>query len=278
MKIAFIGGGNMSSALFGGMLARGGVAAADVLVIEPTAAVRERLHAQHGVAVDAPPVAGQDDTASAGLRAADVVVFAVKPQVFRDVAEQVKGLIGGALVVSVAAGIRIADISRWLDGHTRIVRAMPNTPALIGQGITGVAASDGASAADRERAAAILGAVGQVVWCDGDDRIDAVTGISGSGPAYVFYFIEALQRAAQELGFGEAEARQLALGTFTGAAQLAAQSEESVGTLRERVTSPNGTTAAALATLAEHDVADGIVAAARAAYSRAIELGDALSK
>ncbi len=151
------------------------------------------------------------------------------------------------LVISIVAGIRAADLSRWLGGYTRIVRTMPNTPALIGMGVTGLAALPGVDDAAKALASKVLEAVGATVWFDDEAKIDAVTAISGSGPAYVFYFIEAMQEAARQLGMDEEQGRALAVATFTGAAQLAAQSGEPASVLRERVTSKGGTTAAALA-------------------------------
>jgi pyrroline-5-carboxylate reductase len=182
------------------------------------------------------------------------------------------------LVVSIAAGIRGSDIARWLDGYTRIVRAMPNTPALIGMGVTGLVALPGVDAAGRSLASDVLGAVGNTVWFDNEAKIDAVTAISGSGPAYVFYFIEALQEAARQLGLGDEEGRALALATFAGAAQLAVQSDEPAGVLRERVTSKGGTTAAALASFEAQGVKAAIVKGVLAADARAKEMGDELGK
>jgi pyrroline-5-carboxylate reductase len=177
------------------------------------------------------------------------------------------------LVVSIAAGVRGATLARWL-GHERIVRAMPNTPALIRQGITGAVALPGVSDSQRADADRILQSIGTVLWLDDEALLDPVTAISASGPAYVFYFIEALQDAALDMGFSTAQSRALAVETFAGAAQLARQSDEPVSVLRERVTSKGGTTAAALARLNQHDVRSRIVEAARAARDRAVELGD----
>lgn len=269
MKIAFIGGGNMASALYGGMIANG-TPAQDILVIDPNESARRRAADAHGVRTAA--------AADAALREMDVVVFAVKPQVFRQVAAQSKDFLAQALVVSIAAGIRLGDIARWLGDHARVIRAMPNTPALIGRGITGLAASAGVQADDRRHAETVLASVGEVLWCEDDAQIDAVTAISGSGPAYVFFFIEALQRAAGELGFDAEQARRLALGTFSGAAELAAQSEESASVLRQRVTSPGGTTAAGVAALQAGGVDAQIIACARAAYARAGELAEQLGQ
>lgn len=269
MKIAFIGGGNMASALIGGLLRRG-IAAADLGVVEITREARERIDTQFGVRTFAQ--AGDE------LRQFDAVVLAVKPQVMKPVALALAPYLQAQLIISIAAGIRADDLARWLGGYRRIVRAMPNTPALIGMGVTGIAALAEVDAAGRALAGMVLEAVGQVVWCDSESRIDAVTAISGSGPAYVFYFIEALQQAAEQMGLDPAQARALTVSTFTGAAQLAAQSDEAIGTLRERVTSKGGTTAAALASFDTDRLAAAIVRGALAAEQRAQALGVELGR
>ncbi len=178
------------------------------------------------------------------------------------------------LIVSIAAGIRAVDLSRWLNGHAAIVRCMPNTPALIGKGITGMAALDGVTSQQRDMADTILRAVGATVWLDNEALIDPVTAVSGSGPAYVFYFIEAMQQAALEMGLSEEQGTQLAIATFAGASQLAAQSVEPVSMLRERVTSKGGTTYAALTSMEADGVKQAIVRALHAASSRGKELGE----
>lgn len=270
MKIAFIGGGNMASALIAGLAGKL-AAGADIHVVDPNADALARLHAQFGVTT-AP-------AADAALARADVIVLAVKPQSMRDVAAQLLPLLDAArqpLLLSIAAGIRAADLSRWLGGYAAIVRCMPNTPALIGMGIAGMVASAGVSAAQKEAADAIMRAVGATVWLDDEALIDPVTAVSGSGPAYVFYFIEAMQQAAVELGLSPEQGVQLALATFTGAAQLAAQSAEPVAVLRERVTSKGGTTYAALSSMEAGGVKAAIVAAVKAAAERGRQLGDEL--
>ncbi|HEY3595915.1 MAG TPA: pyrroline-5-carboxylate reductase [Paraburkholderia sp.] len=270
MKIAFIGGGNMAAALIGGLIKRG-VAAADLHAIDPNEAARKRNEEQFGVATSA--------AADAALAPFDAVVLAVKPQIAKEVAAALAPhLSARQLVISIVAGIRAADLSRWLNGHTRIVRTMPNTPALIGMGVAGLVALDGVDEAGRALASQVLGAVGQTVWFDDEAKIDAVTAISGSGPAYVFYFIEALQEAARRLGMDDAQGRALAIATFTGAAQLAAQSDEPAAVLRERVTSKGGTTAAALASFDAQHVKDAIVRGALAADARAKEMGEEFGK
>jgi pyrroline-5-carboxylate reductase len=270
MKIAFIGGGNMASALIAGLAGKL-TAGADIHVVDPNPASLEKLRQQYGVTT-AP-------AADAALGAADVIVLAIKPQSMREVAAQLLPLLDQAkqtLIVSVAAGIRSADLSRWLGGYGAIVRCMPNTPALIGMGITGMVAAAGVSAAQKQAADDILRAVGPTVWLDDEAKIDAVTALSGSGPAYVFYFIEAMQQAAGELGLSAEQGTQLALATFAGAAQLASQSTEPVSLLRERVTSKGGTTYAALTSMEQSGVKASIVKAVKAAAARGKEMGDEL--
>lgn len=297
MKIAFIGGGNMAAALIAGLAGKL-TAGADIHVVDPNPAALEKLRAQYGVSTSgalpgAPHAPGEPGQGSAAgyqaVASADVIVLAVKPQSMREVAEQLLPLLpaklatdaaagapAGPLLVSIAAGIRAADLSRWLGGYPAIVRCMPNTPALIGMGVTGMAASAGVSAAQKAAADAIMKAVGTTVWLDSEALIDPVTAVSGSGPAYVFYFIEAMQQAAVEMGLSAEQGKQLALATFTGAAQLAAQSEEPVSLLRERVTSKGGTTYAALTSMAADGVAESIIKAMKAAAARGKQLGDEL--
>ena len=264
MKIAFIGGGNMAAALIGGLVKRG-VAPADLYAIDPNEDVRKHNEQQFGIRTGS--------AADAGLAPFDAIVLAVKPQILKSVAEHLAPHLTNQLVISIAAGIRADDLSRWLNGHARVVRTMPNTPALIGMGATGLFATAGVDEAGRALASEVLGAVSETVWFDDEAKIDAVTAISGSGPAYVFYFIEALEEAARQLGMDEAQGRALAVATFTGAAQLAAQSDEPPAVLRERVTSKGGTTAAALASFDASGVKDAIVRGALAADARAREMG-----
>lgn len=267
-SIAFIGGGNMAGALIGGLIARG-MPAARIRVLEIDAGRREQLRQQFGVDTLATP--------DASLRDAETVILAVKPQQLRQVCAGLRPHLAAPLVLSIAAGIRAADIARWL-AQPRVIRAMPNTPALIGLGISGVAALAAASADDRQRAQTLLEAVGPVVWFADEALLDPVTAVSGSGPAYVFLFIEAMQRAGTELGLTPAQSRELAIATFRGASELAARSDDSLATLRERVTSKGGTTAAALARMDTDRIGDGIVAAVHAASARATEMGDAFGR
>jgi pyrroline-5-carboxylate reductase len=265
MKIAFIGGGNMASALIAG-LAGQLTAGPNIHVVDPNAGQLARLADSFGVTT------AQQIGEAVG--ASDVIVLAVKPQQMREVAASLMPhLGGGALLLSIAAGIRGADLARWLGGYGAIVRTMPNTPALIGKGITGMVAMEAVTAAQKSAADDIMKAVGATVWLDDEALIDPVTAVSGSGPAYVFFFIEALQQAAQELGLSPEQGKQLALATFAGAAQLAAQSPDDVALLRERVTSKGGTTYAALASMEQSGVKQAIVDAVKAAAARGKELG-----
>ena len=272
LNIAFVGGGNMAAALIAGLagkLTLGG----NIHVIDPHAPALEKLQAQFGVTTAS--------AASDALRGVDVIVLAVKPQSMREVAAQLLPFLDSGrapLILSIAAGIRAADLSRWLGDYPAIVRCMPNTPALIGMGITGMVASSGVSDEQKKTADAILRAVGHTVWLDDEAKIDPVTAVSGSGPAYVFYFIEAMQQAAAELGLTPEQGTQLAIATFTGAAQLAANSSEPVSLLRERVTSKGGTTYAALTSMEESGVKAAIVKGIKAAAQRGREMGDELGK
>jgi pyrroline-5-carboxylate reductase len=268
MRILFIGGGNMASALIGGMLQQG-FRASEIRVVEVADEARKRMHEKFGVAV----AAGVDTAIGE-----DVLVLAVKPQQMREVARGLQPHLRGHLIISIAAGIRTGDLSRWLGNHGRIVRAMPNTPALLRAGISGLFAAPQASPADLQSAQRILQAVGAVVLLDREEQLDGVTAVSGSGPAYVFYFMEALQQAAGELGFSPEQARSLALETFCGAAKLAAGSTDPVETLRARVTSKGGTTEAALKSMETGEIKRRIVEAIHAAARRSKELGDEFGK
>ncbi len=265
LKISFIGGGNMATALIGGLAGKL-TAGTNIHVVDLNADALQKLQQQFGVTTA--------QQIGAEIARSDVIVLAVKPQQMKDVVLQLKSHVSTQLVLSIAAGIRAIDLSRWLNGHTAIVRTMPNTPALIGKGITGMAAMDGVSASQRDAADAIMRAVGATVWLNDEALIDPVTAVSGSGPAYVFYFIEAMQQAAQEMGLSAEQGTQLAIATFVGASQLAAQSSEPVSLLRERVTSKGGTTYAALTSMEESGIKDAICRALKAAAARGKELGE----
>jgi pyrroline-5-carboxylate reductase len=271
VKATFIGGGNMATALAGGLLARG-VDSRDLRIVEPLEAQRERLR------IRMPGVALYAEPGAAALAGVDLVVFAVKPQQMRDAVSAVAPHVAAIpIVLTIAAGVRCADIARWLGGYRRIVRAMPNTPALVGAGISALYATADAKPV-AQPAVDVLEACGEILWCADERDLDAVTAVSGSGPAYVFYFLEALEQAAVELGLPPREARRLAYATFDGSMRLARSVSEAPATLRANVTSKGGTTAAALAVLDAASVRERIVDAVKAAAVRAAELGDAYGK
>ena len=266
--IAFIGGGNMASALIGGLL-RAGRAPQDLLVIDPGDAQRARLAADFGV----PTLAAADG----GLARAGTVVWAVKPQFFSVAAAPCMPWVGAALHLSVMAGIRCDAIGRALGlapGSARIVRSMPNTPALIGRGIAGLFAMPAVTADQRGQIEQVLAATGQTLWVEREADLDAVTAVSGSGPAYFFYVVEAMVAAAVQMGLSPEQGRRLALATCDGAAALAARSDQPVSVLREQVTSKGGATHAALQSLQADGVGAAFVKALWAAQRRAGELGD----
>lgn len=261
--IAFIGGGNMAGAIIGG-LRRAGMAAESLRVVEPHGPQREQLAARHGLRALA--------AGDASLAQADTVVWAVKPQVFATAAAPLRDWIGNALQLSVMAGIPCAALQR-ATGSARIVRAMPNTPALIGQGIAGLYARPAVSADERAAVERLLAPTGQTLWVEREDDLDAVTALSGSGPAYFFFFVEAMMAAAQDMGLSAEQGRRLALATCAGAAALGLASDDSPTVLRERVTSKGGTTHAAVTSMQADAVDAAIRRAVLAAQKRAAELG-----
>lgn len=264
VKICFIGGGNMAQALIGGLADKLTVAK-NIHVVDINAQALSQCEQQFGVST-----ALQVD---AVIAAADVWVLAVKPQQMHEVVASLLPHLKNQLVISIAAGIRAEDLSRWLGGHKAIVRTMPNTPALIGKGITGLVALSGVTSEQKQIANAIMQAVGDTVWIEQEEQINAVTAVSGSGPAYVFYFLEAMQAAAIELGLSAEQGKQLALATFAGATELAAHSDQTLAQLRENVTSKGGTTYAALTAMQNKNVAQSIIEALHAAAQRGEELG-----
>ena len=270
-RLAFIGGGNMASAILGGLI-REGMAPAQVTVIEPFADTAAQLKAAWDVEVH-----GSASSASSLLSKADLVVWAVKPQVFKEAALPVAAFTQRALHLSVAAGIRSDSIARWLQTD-RVVRSMPNTPALVGQGITGLFARAGVSEQDQSLIEQVLKSTGEFLWVQQEADLDTVTALSGSGPAYVFYFLEAMTEAGVKMGLPQAQAYHLAKATFGGATHLARQSTESPEVLRQRVTSKGGTTYAALTSMANDHVKEAFVKAMLAAQKRAGELGDEFGK
>jgi pyrroline-5-carboxylate reductase len=270
VNITFIGGGNMADALLGGLLGRG-FAPASLRVVEIDATARERIERKY-------PGLKTFSSAQDALRPGDIVVFAVKPQQMFN-AVRASGLSQNAnLVISIAAGVTLTSMSRWLMGHQRMIRVMPNTPSLIGQGVAGLIKAPGVSDDDVRSAETIVGAVGKSVWVRNDADIDTVTAISGSGPAYVFWFIEQLAKSGEALGLPAGTAKTLAIETVLGAAKLAAQSSEPPSVLRERVTSKGGTTAAALKVFDESGMAESFQRAVEAAKRRGAEMGDEMGK
>lgn len=268
MNICFIGGGNMAKALIVGLIKRG-YAPSRMRVVDIDRQRCSELHDEFAVRATT--------DLNEAVSNCETLVLAVKPQQLREVCERLSGMLKKQLVISIAAGIRAQDIARWLKMQN-VVRCMPNTPALIRQGVTGLYALPTVQEQERERAEAILDAVGTTLWVAEEALLDGVTAISGSGPAYVFYFIEAMQQAALEMGFDDLQARQLVLDTFIGASKLADSSKEDVATLRARVTSKNGTTERALQSMDANKVKQLIIAAAHAAAARSKELGDELGK
>jgi pyrroline-5-carboxylate reductase len=262
--LAFVGGGNMASAIIGGLVASG-TDARSIVVVEPFEGQRERLAREYGVAAIA--------NADAALARAGLVVWAVKPQAFKQASLPCRPHVRAALHLSVMAGIR-SDAIAAVMGTERIVRAMPNTPALIGKGIAGLYARAGASVDDRAWVERVLAPTGATLWVERESDLDAVTALSGSGPAYLFYVVEAMMQAAVEMGLSAEQGRTLALATFAGASELALRSADPPALLRERVTSKGGTTFAALEALEAAGVGAAFVEAIRAAQRRAGELGD----
>ena len=266
--IAFIGGGNMASAIIGGLI-RQGMTPQQITVVEPFAETAARLQKDFGVNIL--PAANQ------ALNAAQLVVWAVKPQVFKEAAAPVANHTQQALHLSVAAGIRTDSICRWLSTD-RVVRSMPNTPALVGQGMTALFACPGVSAAQKADVEQVIATTGQFLWVEREAQLDAVTALSGSGPAYVFFFLEAMTEAGVGMGLSQAQAYRLAVATFAGASSLAAASSEPPEVLRQRVTSKGGTTYAAITAMESSGIKQAFVQAMQAAEQRARELGDEFGK
>ena len=268
MRIAFLGGGNMASALIGGLVARG-TDPRSIAVVEVSPAARERIGARHPVHVTAAP--------DAAMQRSEVLVIAVKPQDAKAALASI-GVGRQQLVLSIVAGVTLETLSRWLGGHRKLVRCMPNTPSLIGAGIAALYAPPEMNAGEKKKAETILGAVGEVVWVAEERLLDPVTAVSASGPAYVFWFIEQLAASAEKLGLGKETAMKLALHTVLGAAKLAASSADTPATLRKNVTSKGGTTEAALKVFDEERIAERFARALEAASRRGAQLGDELGK
>jgi pyrroline-5-carboxylate reductase len=268
MKLGFIGGGNMAQALIVGLKNKQFMMS-DITVIELEATKCVELNQKYGVA------AFSDLN---HILNSDVIVLAVKPQHLPAIAKTLGALLSNQLIISIAAGIRLADLSRWLGNYANIIRAMPNTPAQIQAGITGLYALPQVTKAHISLADQVLSAAGETVWLDAEEKLDAVTAISGSGPAYVFYLIEALRDAALNLGLNAEQAKQLSIATFKGASLLAEASNTPLATLREQVTSKGGTTEQGLLSLTQSQVKQAIGLAAQNAFARAKTLGDELGK
>ena len=265
-NISFIGGGNMAQALIGGLIARG-LPPTRITVSDPVEQVRDLLKEKD--------VHVTEDNLAA-IAQADIVVFAVKPQVLAQVLRPLYGQFDDKLVISIVAGAEIATISELL-GTERVVRVMPNTPALVQTGAHGLYATEQVNSTDRELASQVLAATGLTIWVNSEAQIDAVTAVSGSGPAYFFYLMESMIRAGKNLGLDENVATALTLQTALGAAQMAITSSNTPAELRKNVTSPNGTTQAAIEVFDHAQISQNIQAALAAAKTRSQELAQELS-
>jgi len=270
-KIAFIGGGNMAHSLIGGLVATG-TANKNISVSEPKADLRKKLNEDFGV--------NALEENSSAVMGADVVVFAVKPQILQDVATSLSSLVAKArpLLISVAAGVTSSSIERWVGSQPALIRIMPNTPALIGAGISALYANSNVSDDQRALAEKIMAAVGKTIWIKEETLMDAVTAVSGSGPAYFFYVMQAIHDAAVSEGLDAQTARLLSLETALGAARLAVESTEDPGSLQKQVTSPGGTTEAAIKVLSDSGVRDTLQQAVSAARARGAELAKLLDQ
>lgn len=269
VSIGFIGGGNMASAIIGGLLGQG-FEPHELHVVEISDDARARLQQEFGI--EARPAL------DAAFAACECIVLATKPQQLREVARRLAPSLHHQLLISIAAGIRTRDLIRWLGGYGRIVRVMPNTPALVGVGMSALYATTAVNASERNVAESILSAVGETLWLADESAMDGITAISGSGPAYVFYFIEALDEAARKQGFDAAAARQITLQTVLGAARLAADSADDAAMLRTRVTSKGGTTESAIQVFEAERLKDIVARAVAAAAERSRALGDELGR
>ena len=267
-RLGFLGGGNMAQALITGLKTQN-FAMQNIMVIELEANKRAALEHTFGVNTSAE---------IANILSCDVIILAIKPQQLPQLAKSLSPLLSNQLMITIAAGIRLADLSRWLGGYRNIIRAMPNTPAQIQAGVTGLYAMPNVSKTQIEQADQLLSAAGSTLWLDSEEKLDAITAISGSGPAYVFYLIEALQEAALQLGLNEDQAKQLSIATFKGASLLAESSQTPIAILRDQVTSKGGTTEQGLISLHNSQVKEAIVLAAQKACERAKTLGDELGR
>lgn len=268
MKITFIGGGNMARSLIGGLI-EAGTKPGDITASDPITETLQQLTADFGINT------GRDNDAA--IIDADVVVLAIKPQQMRNVVSDLSGQFTGKLVVSVAAGVLLSDIVRWSgQADTAVVRCMPNTPALLGCGATGLYANEAVQPGQKQQAEVILAAAGISAWLDTETQLDAVTALSGSGPAYFFQLIESMINSAEKMGISESIATQFAIQTALGAARMAHEGDTSPAQLRRNVTSPAGTTEAAINSFASDDFNAIVNRAMLAAENRAQELGKEL--
>ena len=258
----------MASAMIGGLIKQG-MLPSDILVVEPYEPTRDKLLQDFGIQAMSEP--------SSLLATAGLIIWAVKPQVFKVAAQQTGNFAPAALHFSVAAGIRSDSIATWLKTDN-VVRSMPNTPALIGKGMTALFARPAVTSEGKASVERVVASMGEFLWLNQESQLDAVTAISGSGPAYVFYFLEAMAEAAVKMGLSAEQGRRLAIATFSGASELAHRSDEPLETLRQRVTSKGGTTYAALMSMEGDDIKSRFIKAMQAAELRANELGDEFGK
>jgi len=270
-KISFIGGGNMAQALISGLVGCG-IKPNLITVADPSSDAREQLAAKGLNTVD--PMA---DPKSAVI-GADIVVLAVKPQMMKVVVSAFADVLDTQLVISVAAGLSTDLLSNMLGGYSNIVRAMPNTPSMIQMGATGLYGTDNISAEQKQLATAVMEASGLVMWVDDEEHMHAVTAVSGSAPAYMFYFIESMVDGAVALGLDKEQASALAMQTMLGAAKMAMDSDDAPAELRRKVTSPNGTTQAAVESMQANEIGRQISEAMQACYDRSKALSEEMSK
>ncbi len=270
-KISFIGGGNMAQALISGLISCG-VAPSHIRVSDPSAEIRQQLDSKGLQTID--PTAD----ATAAVKDADIIVLAVKPQVMQVVVSAFAEALDEQLIISVAAGLSTDILSKMLGGYTNIVRAMPNTPAMIQMGATGLYGTDDITAEQKQLATAVMQASGLTIWVDDEADMHAVTAVSGSAPAYMFYIIESMVDGATALGLDKEQASTLAMQTMLGAARMAMDSEDTPSELRRKVTSPNGTTQAAIESMQSNDIARQIGEAMKACAARSQALSDEMSK
>lgn len=270
-KISFVGGGNMAQALISGLLSKN-IKPKLITVADPNEGIRKELSDKGLNAVD--PAAN----AKAAIEGADVVVLAVKPQVMRQVVADFASVLSNQLVISVAAGLSTETLADMLGGYKNIVRAMPNTPAMIQMGATGLYATDGITDEQKQLAQEVMAASGLVMWVNDESQMHAVTAVAGSAPAYIFYFIESMIDGAIELGLDRKQASALAMQTALGAAQMSIASDDNPAELRRKVTSPNGTTQAAIESMQGNHVGEYIQQAMRACSERSQAISEEMNR